>query len=466
MDQHRTLALNKHPAVQGKVVVYVMARDQRVQDNHALLSAQAKATSLAVPLVVVFNLLPKNGVRSREQYQFMVDGLKKVEKDLSALNIGFILTIGTADIEISKLCKTIQSSAVYFDFSPLRGARKLQKDLALAIDCECFVVDTHNIIPVWVTSPKQEFAAHTMRSKVHKLLEYWLVEPPKLQKDTFGFETKELSANWQEVDTVLEQIPGNGSKINFISGEAAGHSVVRDFITHKLDNYAAKRNIPIIDATSNFSPYLHFGQLSSLRIALEVLKVANDRPLLFEKAKLASFEGLPTKMDSINGLLEEMIVRKELADNYCFYTPNYDNLDGAWQWAKDTLAEHASDPREPLYALKELEAAQTHDAAWNACQNQMMRTGKMHGYMRMYWAKKILEWTESPEEAVSICIYLNDHYSIDGGDPNGYVGIMWSVAGVHDRPWFSRPIFGKIRYMNDGGLARKFDLVTYIKNWQ
>jgi deoxyribodipyrimidine photo-lyase len=160
-----------------------------------------------------------------------------------------------------------------------------------------------------------------------------------------------------------------------------------------------------------------------------------------------------------------MIVRKELSDNFCHYNSHYDSLEGAHSWAKETLQEHWDDKREHIYSYDQLEHAQTHDPAWNACQKQMTSSGKMHGYMRMYWAKKILEWTKNPEEALKIAIILNDTYEIDGYDPNGYTGIMWSIAGVHDRAWTERPIFGKIRYMNYNGLKRKFDIEEYIQRW-
>jgi deoxyribodipyrimidine photo-lyase len=168
----------------------------------------------------------------------------------------------------------------------------------------------------------------------------------------------------------------------------------------------------------------------------------------------------------VDALIEEMIVRKELADNYCYYNPHYDSLEAAPAWARDSLDKHRGDAREFLYSKEQLEEGSTHDPAWNAAQRQLRKTGKIHGYMRMYWAKKVLEWTESPEQAIVYLIYLNDHYSIDGGDPNGYAGILWSVAGVHDRPWQERSVFGVIRYMNYAGLKRKFDIQAYEKLWQ
>lgn len=175
---------------------------------------------------------------------------------------------------------------------------------------------------------------------------------------------------------------------------------------------------------------------------------------------------VPVTLKSADAFLEELIVRRELADNFCFYQPNYDSIHGAWEWARKTLADHASDKREHIYSKEQLEKAQTADPLWNASQLEMVYHGKMHGFMRMYWAKKILEWTRGPEEALAISIYLNDKYEIDGRDPGGYVGCMWSICGIHDQGWKERPIFGKIRYMNYAGCKRKFNVdgyITYVK---
>ncbi len=195
-----------------------------------------------------------------------------------------------------------------------------------------------------------------------------------------------------------------------------------DFIANHLDGYDTLRNDPNARAQSNLSPYLHYGNISAQHIALEVQ--ASTAP---ETAKEV--------------FLEELIVRREVAENYCLYCPNYDRFLGAWKWAQDSLEAHWDDPREYIYSLEQFDCAQTHDTLWNAAQSEMVKTGKMHGYMRMYWAKKILEYSINPEEAIKITITLNDRYELDGRDPNGYTGIMWSICGIHDRPWFDRPIF-------------------------
>ena len=160
--------------------------------------------------------------------------------------------------------------------------------------------------------------------------------------------------------------------------------------------------------------------------------------------------------------MEQCIIRRELSDNFCYYNKQYDNFNGFPQWAKKSLNDHRNDPREYIYSYDEYENCATHDNLWNAAQMEMKIKGKMHGYMRMYWAKKILEWSDEPESALQIAIDLNDKYSLDGRDPNGYTGIAWSIGGVHDRPWFERPVFGKVRYMNFNGCKRKFDVDSYI----
>ncbi|XP_061587460.1 deoxyribodipyrimidine photo-lyase-like [Cololabis saira] len=169
--------------------------------------------------------------------------------------------------------------------------------------------------------------------------------------------------------------------------------------------------------------------------------------------------------ESVPPFIEELVVRRELTDNFCFYNEKYDSVEGAYAWAQKTLQDHAGDKREYLYTREQLEKAQTHDKLWNGAQYQMVTEGKMHGFLRMYWAKKILEWTRSPEEALSIALYLNDRYELDGQDPNGFVGCMWSICGIHDQGWAERPVFGKIRFMNYKGCLRKFKVAEFERKY-
>jgi deoxyribodipyrimidine photo-lyase len=463
MNQTRILRLSEHE-FNGQAVIYIMSRDQRVHDNHALLAAQALAVKQLVPLYVLFNLkVVKN--RAREHYAFMLAGLREVAAELAQLNIQFIMTSDDAVENILSIAAKTKAGALYFDFNPLKGSRDRAKKIASEFAGSVSVVDTHNIIPVWVASDKREFAAHTMRRKVHLNLETYMVEPDDIVTHSFDAPDIIGGITFKEAEQFITQIPARGMTIAAIPGEKAAAKHVERFITHGLAEYAMNRNDIANDQQSGLSPYLHYGHISSLRVALEVVKHSDRRPLLFEEVKLASHDETPSMYDGVNALIEEMVVRKELADNFCFYQTDYMSLSSGPDWAQKSLATHASDIREHIYSRDQWENAQTDDLSWNAAQNQLRKTGKMHGYMRMYWAKKILEWSETPEIALADCIYLNDAYSIDGGDPNGYVGILWSMVGLHDRPWFDRPVFGTVRYMNEGGLMRKFDVAAYQKEW-
>lgn len=419
-----------------------MSRDQRFAYNHTLLAAQVEANRLKLPLTIVFFLRSRCGHRSREQYEFMLRGLRQLAATAQQHNISFHIV--PAD-NIALHLQALKPAAVFTDQSPLRGGKALLKNLVRLAICPVYEVDTHNIIPVWLVSDHQEYAARTLRPKIHRLLSEYAIAPHKVTAHSFGM--SDIDIDEACIEKVLAELPANGQQLSIESGEAEAQTVLAEFISRRLEGYAVKRNDPSIDGLSGLSPYLHFGQLSSLQVVLAIQEAqAADKRLEADAA----------------ALIEEIVVRKELSDNFCFYNEQYDQISGAPDWAQRTLIKHASDKREFVYTKKQLEDAQTHDEAWNAAQRQLTITGKMHGYMRMYWAKKVLEWTKSPEDAIKNLIYLNDFYSLDGGDPNGYVGILWSVANLHDRPWNERAIFGTVRYMNYGGLKRKFSIEKYI----
>jgi deoxyribodipyrimidine photo-lyase len=465
------ITLLRHSFVAGECVLYVMSRDQRLSYNHALLAAQSYALEHSLPLCVVFCLYPKSGRRAREHFEFMIDGLYELEKSLSKLNIPFMMVIGEPFEVLGSVLVHTKPQAVYFDFSPLRGPLKLQQKLADSYEATFCQVDTHNIVPVKVVSDKPEYGAYTLRPKIHKLLPTYLVEPGAAVVHPYSWPGKVmgLSDLQLQIKEVLDAMPSNGIKPVFVSGETAAKTRLADFIQKRLERYAVERNHPESDYQSDLSPYLHFGQISALEVAIELRAISIqsgvDLHYLSSPKMPQPEEAIATSQYGIDSLIEEMIVRKELADNFCLYTSSYDSIECAPTWAKKTLGDHANDVREYIYTKDELRAGETHDLAWNAAQKQMTKTGKMHGYMRMYWAKKILEWSESVEVAIGMAIYLNDFYSLDGGDPNGYAGIMWAMCGVHDRPWTEREIFGKIRYMNYGGLKRKFDIEDYERRW-
>lgn len=432
----------------GSAVVYVMSRDQRVADNFALLAAQHDALVRELPLVVLFKLYPTVENRVRQQYRFMLDGLAQVEERLDACNIPLVVTT----VELTGALDELSPASLYFDFSPLRGPQALRRKIAGNVKYPAYEVDTHNVVPVWVASNKQEYAARTIRPKLHAHVDDYLIEPEQVVEHPHRSE-KFAKIDWDQVWNHIVVRKPDGYDPPFEPGEDAARRILDDFIHARLAAYDEDRNDPVLDGQSGLSPYLHFGQVSSLRAALNVTSFAADHK---------NDEQIQASADAF---IEQIIVRKELSDNFCYYNANYDNWDGLPEWAGATLDEHRGDAREHLYDLNAFESASTHDDAWNAAQTEMMTTGKMHNYMRMYWAKKILEWTPDPETAIDIAITLNDRYELDGYDPNGYVNILWAIGGLHDRAWQEREVYGKIRYMNFNGLKRKFDIEKYIERW-
>jgi deoxyribodipyrimidine photo-lyase len=424
-----------------------MQRDQRVDDNWALLYAQEMAVARGVPLLVVFNLVPVFGMTTLRHYDFMFRGLAEVESQLRALGIPFLFTRGEPTETIPALVTQHAIGDIVVDQNPLPFTRKWRRAVADRVAVRLSEVDAHNIVPVWDASPKEEFAAYTFRPKVTAKLAQYLTSFPPVQPAKVRYPLPQPT-DW---DALLTHVVTDRTVLPLTwcqPGAVAAKEALARFVAGRLSQYAEARNDPTTDGQSDLSPYLHFGQLSAQRVAREV----ND--------------AIDVPMADREAFLEELIVRRELADNYCFYSPHPDSLKGAHPWAQATIAAHAGDHRPYCYTQSELDQAATHDPLWNAMQNQLRDHGKLHGWCRMYWAKKILEWSTDAEAAIRRALYLNDRYSIDGTDPNGIVGVMWSIAGVHDRAWTERPIFGKIRYMNFAGAKRKFDVKAYIARWQ
>ncbi|MBW8869447.1 MAG: deoxyribodipyrimidine photolyase, partial [Acidobacteriales bacterium] len=255
---------------------------------------------------------------------------------------------------------------------------------------------------------------------------------------------QDITAGFKTIDRTI------GPVDTFTGGTHAALKHLREFIAHGLKDYDEKRNHPEIHGTSRLSPYLHFGNIGPITIALAVEQACSEG-----KASRATCDRF----------LDQVIAWRELSVLFVKYNPNYDNWECAEPWARKTLIEHTADPRAHRYTFEQLDRAETGDDLWNAAQRQMVTEGWMHNYMRMYWAKMILEWAPDPARAYEWAVTMNDRYELDGRDPNGYQGIAWAIVGKHDRPWFNRPIFGLVRPMSGASTAKKFDSKTYIARY-
>ncbi len=434
---------------QSGSVVYWMSRDIRTRNNWALLYAQEQALARKVALTVVF-AIRQDLIKHHGTTRLLVSlqqGLLDVSAELANHAIGLAILIGDPPKMVADFAQAQQASLIVTDFSPLKLNVSWRQELSEKSDYEVHTIDAHNIIPPWIAYPKAAFSARILRPKLLSLLPAYLTAFPPLKvhpvPSTISEETKHTLAQLHtkiRVDTTIK-LPDW-----FTPGQKAGQIALKKFVQTNVHDYARLRNDPTKQHTSTLSPWLHFGMLSAAEIYQAV-------------------EGAQAPQQDKDAFLEELLIRRELAENFCYYNPNYADTKGYPQWAEKTLAQHAEDPREYSYNLEQLETAQTHDTLWNAAQKQMVKSGHMHGYMRMYWAKKIFEWSATVEQAHTTALTLNDTYQLDGRDPNGYTGVAWSMGGVHDRPWFERPIFGTVRYMNRSGAERKFDVATYCKQW-
>lgn len=450
-------------------VLYWMDRDMRLHDNWALVHAMALAKERQVGIAIVYNLVVNFEGGGRRQWDFKVRALRELAELAAQKNLAFyVVTDRTgkdSPQEIVAFCKKHGIGTVVTDFSPLRIQRTWKDAVANHITCPLVEVDAHNIVPIWKASNKQEFGAYTLRPKLHKLLPEYLDDFPKLAEHPFSFPATPHHVDWEQLMKLGDGAAGPEPVDWIIPGEIAAHRAMKKFVDDGLDRYTSLRNDPNAHAQSNLSPYLHYGMISAQRIAQEIVaRVGKKIDTVMHHLKNGAASDGTSLIDNTTAYLEELIVRRELSDNYCFYNAKYDSVEGFPDWAKKTHARHAKDARIYTYTYTQFRDAKTHDELWNAAQREMVRTGKMHGYLRMYWAKKIFEWTDSAEDAMRIAIRLNDAYELDGRDPNGYVGIAWSIGGVHDRAWFERPVFGQIRYMARSGCEKKFDVDEYIRN--
>ncbi len=442
VQKERIKYLNKEPVRYRKFVVYWMQASQRTEYNHALEYAIHQANELSKPLVVYFGLTDNYPEANERHYAFMIQGLREVKKSLEERGITMVVWHKSPEIGVVELARDACLTVV--DRGYTRIQRMWRRSAAGAIGCPLIQVESDVVVPVEEASPKEEYTAATFRPKINKKLSDYLLplKQIKVRKDSLNL--KFDSFDIDDVRKALARLNIDRSVQGvkyFMGGTSQAKKLLKDFIENKLDKYPELRNDLTTDAVSRMSPYLHFGQISPLYITLKIRE---------------------RKSPGRESYLEELIVRRELSMNFVFYNSRYDHFQALPEWCRNTLKEHEKDKREYAYSLADFENARTHDPYWNAAQKEMVLTGKMHGYMRMYWGKKILEWSKGPEEAFKIALYLNNKYELDGRDPNGFTGVAWCF-GKHDRPWPERPVFGKVRSMSEGGLRKKFDADEYVR---
>ena len=441
----RIQALNKHSIKTGRYVLYWMQQSQRSEYNHALEYTIQQANALGQSVLVGFGLMDDYPEANLRHLTFMLEGLRETQAALADQGIKMVIQRGSPASVALALGK--DAALIVCDQGYLKHQKAWRAHVALSADCPVVQVESDVVVPLALVSNKAEYAARTIRPKIHRHLDGCLVpfRSSRVKKKSLGLKIHSLDL--KDMDALLNRLSLDQHVAPvtsfFKGGPSQAMARFEDFIQNKFHRYVENRNQPQTDDTSHMSPYLHFGQISPLYLALRVK--ADNKHL----------------MEAQEAYLEELIVRRELAMNFAHYTPSYHSFACLPPWAQKTLQEHRKDPRQSVYTRSQLENAATHDAYWNAAMKEMKITGFMHNYMRMYWGKKILEWSRTPAHAFRTTLAINNKYFVDGRDPNSYAGVAW-IFGMHDRAWFERPIFGKVRYMAASGLERKCDIQGYV----
>ncbi|MFP4431813.1 MAG: deoxyribodipyrimidine photo-lyase [Spirochaetaceae bacterium] len=453
---------DKEARPQGSYVLYWVQRAQRSEDNHALEYAIAWANALSVPMVACFGLTTGYPEANLRHYAFLLEGLRDLRRGLEERGVGLVCAWGSPPDVALRMAEN--AALVVTDGAYLYHLRTWRARVARESPCRVDLVETDLVVPVRQASDHREYAARTIRKKLMAqvpelahLPEHQGPDHPSLEmvrrilapgaqrsKERRGLEPVasldlDKVSSHLEVDTTVRPV-----STWFVGGQTEALHRFGSFLAERFADYDDRRNHPGEDATSGMSPYLHFGHVSPIRLVIEAEEARGTVP-----------------SGNVDTFVEELVVRRELAYNYCYYTRDYASYESLPDWARSTLAGHKGDERPAVYNEATLEAAETHDDYWNAAMTEMKITGSMHNYMRMYWGKKILEWSSDPKAAFETTLRLNNKYFLDGRDANSFANVGW-IFGLHDRPWPERAIYGKVRTMTASGLERKTDIGSYV----
>ena len=437
------------PRKGAKSVVYWMQRAMRIPDNAALNVAIETGNLLGLPVIVYFSVIPNYPNANLRHYHFLAQGLRDVAEDAAERGVAFVIR-RPPDNSLEAFLEEVQAALLIGDENPCREPERWRRVLAKRVKLPFWTVDADVVVPSRVFG-RTFFLLHHFRPRLQAELPRYLVAPPKLTPQYKWVARKPLPSYPVDGDVTegFSKLDRSVKPVDtFTGGTHSALRRLRDFVEHDLAAYEKARNHPETKGTSRLSPFLHFGNVGPLTIALAV-----EDSVRQGKAPASARDRF----------LDQLIGWRELSVLFVRHNPDYDNWECAEPWAHKTLVEHAGDSRPTRYSLEQMERGETGDELWNAAQREMVDTGWMHNYMRMYWAKKILEWGPDPARAFEWAVLLNDKYELDGRDPNGYAGIAWAIVGKHDRPWFNRPVFGLIRTMTGNSIAKKFDAKSYIQ---
>lgn len=434
----------------ARYVLYWMQMYKRSSHNHALTWAIRQANELRLPLVVYEGLKYYYPWASDRLHTFILEGVEERRREFAELGIRYVFYLQKDRSDPRQVVAALARNAalIVTDDFPCFIIPEHNRRVAERADVPVYAVDSNGIIPM-SKFVKEEYAAYTIRPKIHKLLPAYLkpYADDHVEIDSTGIEvecpdTTVTEENIGELVAACDVDHSVTPSRVYPGGSSAARARLGKFVSEILPRYHETRSKPDVDGSSRLSAYLHFGNISALEVALPVQEA--NAP---EEGKEA--------------YLEELIVRRELSFNMTRHNAAYDSLAALPAWVHKTMREHADDERPVVYSLEELEKGETHDELWNAAQREMTATGEMHNYVRMLWGKNVIAWTRTYEEAFEILVHLNNKYCLDGRNPNSYAGILWCF-GKHDRPWFDRPIFGTMRYMASHSTGKKFGSAAYI----